>query len=187
MTVKTPKEIVLELIEKSTDATLQNKGRVYTGDHFLKNIEFSDVMDLVLYYISRQPDLNEIAKIEKYDFQRLIEEAWEEWRKKVEKQWEKFYEIDGAWNSEPGAGGGGMGAAEHYTVLYPGFRQHDYLLAFFLYPEDLPTAHGNWPAYRKYHIEQLIFPKWRREMHRKKLELTFQLAEMVCQKMRQKK
>lgn len=194
-----PKERILSFIEASADKTLGGKKSMWRSRLYLRNIGFGDVMDVVLYYISLQPDFSEIARIESHDFYKLLKNVWGEWKERVKKQWGygyyeyplgsgqthktfRIYDIDDAWSSGPGPIGGTMGAAEQYAYLFPGFMQYRHLLPFFSYPEEVP---GGWPSYRERRVKALVFPKWRRKMHGKKLEMVFRLAEMVCQGIRE--
>ncbi len=197
------RSVILEKISQSQDATL-GKGKYFHSRSFLHNLDYSDVMDIVLYYISLQDDLDEIAKISRHDFSDILKKVTREWVDKVEKQWGKvktprFYgsketydhpriwEISGAWTPGPGPMGGTMSRAEYYEVLHPGFSQHKYLLLFFRYPEGLSKELcGNWPAYKKHRIEDMTFPKWRRKIHQKRLMTVLDLAESVCQELRKR-
>jgi len=187
-----PKEKIISLIEKSDDSGLGKRKSFWLGA-----VDFSDVIDIVLYYISLQPDLDKIARIESHDFYEALRKVWDIWGEGVKKSWgyrkydhpcqgyehkrfPKFYDLDSAWQSGPGPMGGTMGAAEHYAYIHPGFLKHKYLILFFSYPEGLPFGAGNWPAYREHNIKKMVFPKWRRKANKKKLEMVFQLAEMLC-------
>ncbi len=178
-----PMKMVLNLIVQSNDDGL--RGKLYRTREHLAKIYFSDVMDIVLYVISLQPDLKDIAKIETGDFDRLLEKVWAEWIKDIKDK--AFDDIRFAWSPGPGPLGGTMGSAESYAHFGAGFRHHDYLLQFFSHPEDLFISFGNWPVYKRYNIEGMVFPKWRRSYNRKKLGLVLDLAEMVCKCMRENK
>jgi len=199
MVQKSAREIILEKISQSKDKTL-GKGTFFHSKSFLHEIGYSDVMDIVLYYISLQKDLDKIARISTSDFSDVLEKTTIDWAEKVEKQWGKvktprFYgsketydrpriwSIALAWTPGPGPMGGTMSTAESYTVLRPGFSRHRHLIVFFKYPEGLPDEFGNWPNYKK-HIEAMKFPKWRRKMHQKRLLTVLDLAESVCRRLR---
>ena len=197
---KEAKELILARMEKSR----LPKQSCYHDKLFLDYIKYDDVMDIVLYYISLQRDLSSIARISCREFSRILEKITKDWARKVGKQWggvktpryhgsrETYYRprienISLAWVPGPGPMGGTMSTAEHYEVLYPGFSQFDYLLAFFKYPGGLPDICGNWPFYKKKVVEATTFPKWRRKKHRERLETVFELAELVCQELRKRK
>lgn len=194
---KDAKELILERMKKST----LPKQKCYHDKFFLNHIQYGDVMDIVLYYISLQRDVTRIAKIPCNEFSRILEKITKGWMGGVEKQWgtvktprnygskeiydrPRIWAISSAWTPGPGPMGGTMSVARYYEVLYPGFSQHDYLLAFFRYPKGLPLKHGNWPYYKKQVVEAATFPKWRRKMHRKRLETVFELAELACRELR---
>ena len=205
MSVKTnPKEKILDLISKSMDKHLGGPKSIFRSESYLNEVDFSDVADVVLYYLSLRPDMRKICRIESYKFYKLLEETMFKWAKKAKQAWgfryyepsyapgkkHKWFLINDvalhAWQSGSGPMGGTMGPAEHYAYLEAGFLQHDNLLILFSYPEELSGngGTGNWPSYREHHIEKLVFPKWRREIHAQKLESVLQLAEMVCTGMR---
>lgn len=195
-----PEEIILGMIERSE---LPDEGWFHSK-FFLNNIEYCDVMDVVLYYISLQDDLDNIAKISCCDFSRMLERTTKGWIERSEKKWGKvrtplfrghqkvyyrpgIWDIASAWTPGPGPMGGTMSAARYYEALHPGFCQHERLLSFFRYSAELLGTHGYWPYYKKHVIEAATFPKWRRKMHSKRLETVFELAESVCRALRNKK
>lgn len=198
------RQIILEKISQSKDESL-SKGKHFHSKSYLHHLRYSDVMDIVLYYVSLQEDLAEIAKITSHAFSDIMEKATKEWVEKVKDRWGKvktprFYgsketydrpriwDISLAWTPGPGPMGGTMSSAEHYEVLHPGYEQHRYLLAFFMYPPGLSRELcGNWPTYKEHCIENMTFPKWRRKMHGKRLTTVLDLAESVCQEMRRTK
>lgn len=173
-------EKILNLIKESSDRWL--KGSYYRSDDYLKRILFSDVMDIVLYDISLQPDLDKIARIKTADFYRLTHNIWDKWIE--EKKNVCFFDLDFPWSSGPGPMDGTMGSAEFYFSLYPGPLRDDYLLEFFSYPKGLPSFNPNWPSYKEKHIERMVFPKWRRKNKLKRIDSVFTLAEMIMVQMR---
>lgn len=177
-----PKETILNLIKQSNDDGL--KGKFYRSRHYLNTIYFSDVMDVVLYHISLRPDLDNIARIKTNDFYRLVENIWREWIKYPKN--ETFSDLF-PWNSGPGPMDGTAGPAEMYFLYYPGLQREDYLLVFFSYPEGLPSFHLHWSAYKKRHIEDMVFPKWRRKNNMKKISSVFSLSEMILERMRKER
>ncbi|MDD5569494.1 MAG: hypothetical protein PHG23_03745 [Candidatus Pacebacteria bacterium] len=170
---------IRELIKESTDEKIH--GRAFRDEAWLSKLLFSDLMDVVLFYISLQPDLNEIGKIKTNDFYRLLEDVWKKWAadKKNKAFADNFYS---AWFAGPGPMDGTAGPAEMYMLYYTGLLHYDYLLVFFRYPEGLPDG---WIPYRE-HIEIMAFPKWRRENNFKELGKIFNLAEMMCEALRAK-
>ncbi len=198
------RDIIKAWIRESNDSGLP-EGSYWRSSGFMGKIDFSDFMDIVLYRISLDPDMERITLIKTYDFWGLIEETWKEWRKCLEKAWgyrktkgpsvqyvgkrvPAFWDLDSAWASGSGPLGGTMGAAESYAFLHPGFTHHTYLLEFFRYPETLRDKgeYGNWPRYKLYRIEQQIFPKFRRKKHQKKLDIILDFAEEICVKLRER-
>lgn len=175
-----PKETILKMIRQSDDKGL--KGRFYKSSDYLNTISFSDVMDIVMLYISMQPDTDRITRIKTSDFYRLTEDIHRKWAK-TQKQ-ESLSRLQYAWLSEPGPMDGYMGPAESYFSIYPGPLREDYLRRFFDFPRDLPVLFLAWPAYRQYHIENMVFPKWRRKNNMKKIGAVFELSEMICTEMR---
>ncbi|MDO8424777.1 MAG: hypothetical protein Q7S70_02440 [bacterium] len=179
----------------------QAKGKMFEKD----GLRYSDVIDIVLYYISLQDDLDKIARVPTRRFSKILEEETHKWIKRVEKRWgkvkvprfygsEELYElpmiwgISGAWTPGPGPMGGTMSSAEDYEILHPGFAQHEYLILFFNYPEGLSKELcGNWPLYRKLHLEETTFWKWHWKIHQDRLLTAFDLAETVCQELRKAK
>jgi hypothetical protein len=174
----------------------------------MERIVFGDVIDVVLYYISLQPDMKKICLMDSHKFYELLEKTMKQWAETDKKAWGRgyynsYYPSDQkkekhdliydvafhAWYSGPGPMGGTMGPAEHYAYLEAGFLQHDNLLILFTYPKEMADkgGTGNWPSYRKHNIERFTFPKWRHEMHAKRLEAVFHLAEMICVEMHKQK
>ena len=82
------KEIILEKISQSRDES-PGKGKCFHIGSSLHHIGYSDIMDIVLYYISLQDDLDEIAKISKHDFSYLVERVLRQWIKERAEQWGK--------------------------------------------------------------------------------------------------
>jgi hypothetical protein len=172
------RKTILNLIEESREEDI--KGTAFRRDSWMNTIFFSDVMDVVFFYISLQPDLKEIARINTSDFYALVEKVWGEWIKDQKSR--AFLGLNSAWSSGPGPIGGTAGPAEMYMFYYPGVIQYRYLLEFFSYPEGLPRG---WSPYRD-HMKVMVFPKWKREKSHKKLGSVFRLAQMVCEAMRAK-
>gem|GEM_PF-2083468 len=198
------KELILSLIEQSElpDA------KYYHSRLFLKNIEYQDVMDIVLYYIYVQDDLDEITKILCKDFSRILERTTKEWAQKLQSKWgtvrmpvsyrskqmrdyPRILLISSAWDS--GITEESMTIAVYYRDLQAGFANYKYLLAFFRYPEGLPDRHANWPWYKENVIKAVTFAKWNKKIsgkrsaaNRRRLETVFDLAEAVCQELRKR-
>lgn len=188
------KEQILRLIQNSNG---KNDRRPRKYRKFLSGIFLSDILDIVLYYVSLQPDVAEFYSMDSWRFRDLLELAWKQWMKTAEQAWgwkqyeypigsgqthraPRFNEIDtvrqGSSDSMPGI--------EQYAVIEAGFCLNNFLGAFFAYPKGIPYCTGNWPAYRDGHIERTVFPKWRKKQNANKLEAVFKLAELVCSQMR---
>jgi hypothetical protein len=172
------RKIIVNLIQESKDENIQ--APAFREESWLNNILFSDIMDIVLFYINLQHDLEKIGKIRSDDFYRLVENVWKEWIR--DKNNEVFFNLNSAWSNGPGPMDGSAGPAEMYMLYHPGLLGHKYLLAFFSYPEELP---GGWSPYRE-HLKIMVFPKWRRENNFKNLSKIFNLAAMICNAMREK-
>jgi len=158
-------------------------------------------MDIVLYYISLQEDLNEIANISCRDFSSLSERKSREWAQPLINQWGKIkvprfhgskemcyhpriWVVLFARTPRSGPESSTMSAAEHYELLRPGFYKYRNLLDFFSWPEEFSYEEGDWPVYKKNTIEAVTFPKWRNRTHSRRLKTVFDLAELICQELR---
>lgn len=172
------RKTIITLIQESRDEAIQ--GTAFRQESWLSTIRFSDVMDIVLFYISLQPDLNQIGKITSNDFSRLVEKIWKEWI--AEKKNEISLDLYGAFSPGSGPMDGSAGPAEMYMMYHPGICHYKYLLVFFSYPKELPSG---WLPYRE-HMKIMVFPKWRREQNFKNLSKVFNLATRVCAAMREK-
>lgn len=168
-----PKDEITNLIKQSTDDGIQ--GNAFKEESYLQEIRFSDVIAIILYYISLQPDLDKIGQMNTNDFWCLFKKEWYDWTK-INRQ---FCSLNSAWSSEPGPGGGGAGLAEIYFCYHPGIGRCDRLSHFFQYPS---RFNYGWGVYRDKRIKIYIFPKWRRNI--KKLDAAFDLAESICEEMR---
>jgi hypothetical protein len=168
-----PKEEILKLIKESTDDGI--KGKAYKEESYLQRIRFDDIVDIILYYISLQSDIDSIGKIDTIDFHNILKGEWFCWVKYNK----EFYSQGSAWSSGPGPGGGTAGLAEMYMSYFPGITGYDNLLSFFRYPRKF--NHG-WENYRDKHIKNYVFPKWRRNI--KKIDSILNLAEVICEEIR---
>lgn len=172
------RKILLETIAASTDETL-GKGRFWRSADYMREIGFTDLMDILLYYLSLQPDLRLIAaKIKAHDF--LWKTVRAHWQKGARKS---FPFIKGfPWASGPGPMDGTAGPAESYCLRVGLFDKS--LLTWFLWPEELKgETEENWPKYKK-KIEDILFPKLRRKYNQKKLAAALTFAEEICEIMR---
>ena len=181
-------EILSRLIRESTDEHLR-KGTAFQRGSFLNNVDFSDIADLVLYYISLQEDLSEISRIETREFWKIFKEEWDKWQKESGDVWdrykkgEKMSKLHQAWWCGPGPLGGTAGPAEIYSSYSPGILLCSFLYQYFL-PGDLPCSKTmiSWDA-NKNMIENKVFPKWRRQSL-VRIGLVIKLAEQICEEMR---
>lgn len=169
------RNIMVDLIQSSDDKTL-GPGKYFRSKCHLGKIHFSDFMDIVMYYISIQPDLDDIAKIRMSDFFDLLKDLWEKTFS------EKFYDNFG----HPWINNDDSGSGVDYFRSNPGLDLHsEFLLEYFGYPEALKglSKHRRWPEYKE-QIENFIFPKYRRMKHKKMLNVALDFAENVCQELR---
>ncbi len=176
---KKARQIILRNIAASTDEGF-GKGTFWRSASFVKEFGFADLMDILLYYLSLQPDLCLFAaKIETSDF--LWQTVQKHWQKRAK---ELFPFINRSpWASGPGPMGGTAGPAESYSLRTGIFDKS--LLAWLWWPEELEEeSENNWPKYKK-HIETMLFPRLRRRYNQKKLEAALAFAEEICETMRQ--
>lgn len=173
------RNIMVDLIQSSDDKTL-GSSKFFRSKWHLGRIIFSDFMDIVMYHISLQPDLDGIGKIRISDFSNLLKDLWEK------KFSEKFYDDFGhPWINNDGYS---SGFGIDYFRSNPGLELHsEFLLEYFGYPEALKglSRHTRWPEYKE-QIENFIFPKYRRIKHKKMLNAALDFAENVCQELRGK-
>lgn len=176
-----PDTIIRRKVGKSTDNHLSKFDK---NRESLRRISFSDCMDVVLYVFSLQKDLGKLAQINPHALMSLIEKEWSNDGAMME-----IIRLSSPWSSGPGPMGGTMSEAEHYTVLHPGMSQHGTMLEFFRYPEELADTWkaGNWPSYRRHHIEHQTFPKFRREYNRGKMETILGFSANILKKLRENK
>lgn len=171
-------------IKNSKDETL-GKGTYFHSRSYLGFIGFPDIMDILLYHLSLQPDLKKIAAgVKMKDF----------WQETVQAHWEKRYKMfphikEVPWADGPGPMGGTMGTAEYYLIIYPGVCNPGVynfsLLEYFRWPGSLADEKRiTWPRYKRV-IEDRVFPKFRRKKHQKKLAAALDFAEEICQKLRE--
>lgn len=177
-----PENVIMRRVEKSTDEHLSKFDR---SRESLRLISFSDCMDIVLYMFSLQKDLGKLAQIRPHVYMSLI--VGKEWTNDTAMM--EIIRLSSPWSPGPGPMGGTMGEAEHYTVLDPGMSQHRTMLEFFRYPEELEDKWeaGNWPFYKKHHIERCTFPKFRRQYNKKKMESILKFSAKILKKLRENK
>ena len=197
------RDIIKARVQASSDSGFP-KRTYWRSRAFLDKVDFSDFMDIVLYRISLEPELEKVATIRTHDFWGLIEATWREWDERLEKAWgyttyeypshsgkkhkySRFLELGSAWHGGSGPMGETMGTDERYALLRPGFTKHEFLLQFFSFPEALRDegGSGNWPHYVLNTIERQTFPTFRRKRHFKKLDIILDFAEDVYQKLRE--
>lgn len=175
---KDAKSVLLDLIQRSDDKTL-GPGEHLRSKWHLGKIYFSDFMDVVMYYISLQQDLDDIARVEMSDFFEILKDLWE-------KEFsDKLYDNFG----HPWVNDDSSGLGVSYFRSTPGIELHsEFLLEYLKYPEALKGL-GNyrrWPDHKE-QIENIIFPKYRRIKHKKMLNRALDFAEKVCQELRRNK
>ncbi|MDD3386612.1 MAG: hypothetical protein PHX92_01625 [Candidatus Pacebacteria bacterium] len=168
------KETIIELIQKSSEENI--KGKFFRSERYLNEITFSDIMDIVILYLSLQPDIRRIGTITSYDFYKLSKKEWEKWISDS-----SFTNLKDAWkNNNVGPMDGYAGEAEIYISCRTRISTYKYLLLFFSYPEELPDG---WPEYKQ-EISRMVMPKWKRKNNFQKIDSVFNLAEMICTAMR---
>lgn len=172
------RKTIRKLIKKSSSKLL---GRQSLQKFLLGNIFFSDFMDIVFYYIFLQPDLKTIANISTRDFYERLKFVWDLWPARLDNT--VLNDIYLEWYSDSKDV---MGSAELYATLSPGFRQKDNLLEFFYFPTGIISFcnTGNWPLYRKEIIKKKTFPKFRQPENYAKLEVIFDFADDLCERLR---
>lgn len=170
------RKTIRKLIKESKDEDI--RGAAFRKESWLSRICFDDLMDIVLFYISLQPDIKVIGKTKGFDFWQLMKNVWMQWI--ADKKNKVFLDLNSAWYAGPGPMDGSAGPAEMYMMYCPGVVNYNYLSAFFFYPEELPDG---WSSYRN-HMKIMVFPKWKRENNYKNLPLVFNLARMACEAMR---
>ena len=176
---KKARQIILRNIAASTDEGF-GKGTFWRSASFVKEFGFADLMDILFYYLSLQPDLSIFAaKIKVNDF--LWKTVRGHWIKRAP---ELFSFIQHSpWANGPGPMDGSAGPAESYSLRTGIFDKS--LLAWLWWPEELEEeSENNWPKYKK-HIETMLFPRLRRRYNQKKLEAALAFAEEICETMRQ--
>jgi hypothetical protein len=172
-----PREFIIDQIKKSNADGIE--GSYYKRKAYLRQIVFSDIIDIIFYYISLQQDLDKIASMKPDVFYNILENTWNEWIK--DKKNKSFITLDRAWHSNPGPMGGTAGSAEIYAYYHPGFYHYGDMFIFFIYPRAFV---GGWEHYKDVHIKDYVLLKWKQKNNIKKIDLVFNLAEMVCQAMR---
>jgi hypothetical protein len=163
---------IIDLIKNSNEENI--KGDYFHSEEYLNEIQFSDVMDIILIYIRLQPDMKNLGKIKSSKLYKLLKNEWKEWLSNEENI--GFINLKSAWSNGIGPMDGSAGKAEIYMSYIARLNSYEYLLLFYCYPEELP---GGWPEYRKM-IMTMVLPKWKREQNLQKINLVFNLAEMIC-------
>ena len=174
------RRIILEKVTASKDETL-GKGKFWRSASYMREINFADLMDILLYYLSLQPDLRAFAaKIKVDNF--LWQTVKTHWQKRARELF-PFIKMS-PWASRPGPMDGSAGPAESYSARLEFFEWT--LLSWFLWPDELKEERErNWPKYKK-KIEAMLFPKLCRKYNQKKLDAALTFAEEICEIMRQK-
>jgi len=176
---KKARKTILEKIATSKDETL-GKGKFWRSASYMHEIGFTDLMDILLYYLSLQPDLRIFAaRIKAGDF------LWQTVKTHWQKRGREFFPFIRRfpWASGPGPMDGSAGPAESYSLRVGLFDKT--LLSWFLWPEELKgESENNWPKYKE-QIENFLFPKLRRKYNQKKLDTALIFAEEICEIMRQ--
>jgi hypothetical protein len=145
----------------------------------MRRVDFDDLMDILLYYLSLQPDLGIFAAgIEASNF--LWITVKDHWQKRASELF-PFIETS-PWANGSGPMGGSAGDAESYSLRVGLFDQT--LLTWFLFPEVLEgEKEKNWPKHKK-RIEKMLFPKLRRKYNAKKLDAALIFVGEICDTMR---
>lgn len=162
-------EKIIDLIKNNTEENIE--GKYFCSDEHLNEIQFSDIMDIVLLYISLQPDMRNLGTIRSSRFYKLVKNEWKRWISD-----EDFIDLKYVWNNKVGTIDDSAGVADLYMSYRISIFSYNYLLLFFNYPEELP---GGWPEHRR-DILTMVLPKWKREKNFQKINLVFNLAELIC-------
>ena len=163
---------IIDLIENSTEENI--KGNYFRSDEYLNEIQFSDIIDIVLLYIDLQPDMRKLGTIKSFKFYELVKKEWKRWFSGEDNSF--FINLKYVWNNKVGAIDDSAGVADLYMSYQINIFSYSHLLLFFNYPEELPSG---WPERRK-NILLMVLPKWKREQNFQKINLVFNLAEMIC-------
>lgn len=172
-------------IAASTDEGL-GKGTFWRSAIYMREIQFIEIMNILLYYFSLQPNIGEIgAGVKMRDlFMASDLRAFPGgvvcrcWQKKAP-EWFPFYKGC-PWANGPGPMDGTMGPAEYFHTIHPGFGD-DSVKSYFFWPEELAEeSERNWPRYKQC-IERMTFPKFRRKYNAKKLAAALDFAALVWQ------
>ncbi|MBU3901641.1 hypothetical protein KKF25_03280 [Patescibacteria group bacterium] len=179
---KKARKTILQKIADSNDETL-GKGKFWRSASCMREFGFTDLMDILFYYLSLQPDLRVFAaKIKIEDFMWQTVQA--HWQKRARELFSFMSDKMSPWASGSGPMDGTAGPAESYSVRLGLFEWT--LLSWFLWPDELEgERERNWPKYKK-KIETMLFPKLRRKYNQKKLAAALTFAEEICEIMRQK-
>lgn len=160
------KNQIIEQIKKSDHKKIKN----WHGA--ASQIKFGNIMDIVLYYISLQPDFEDVVRIDADDFYNMIKVACNAW---IEKN-KVFLGLKSAWMD---------GSANDYLKVYPGpCYQHCPFDFFHTSSRSINPRPDNWLGYRDGYIKIVTFPKWRAEKNMGKINPVFDLAETIYTQMR---
>jgi hypothetical protein len=175
-----PRETIINLIKENNNDVVGQP--YYKKKAFLRQILLGDILDLVFYVISLQPDLNNISRIDSDKFSIILEKTWREWVKRKKNR--AFLHFNKAWRKGSGPMGEMIGEAELYAYNFPGYCRHGNLYMFFTYPKQFLAG---WNHYRDVHVEYVVFLKWKQENNIQRVELVLDFAEIVCKAMREYK
>lgn len=164
------RERIIDCINKSADEGLHNIDK-----KFIKNIHYSDVMDIVFFYLSLYLKDKGVRSMSTSDFYNLSEAVWKRWCREEKNQ--KFNRLGGAYCPGPGPMGGTASSAEMYLLYYTRFTCFENIQEFFICPK---AAHCGWSYYRDSQVVPRTLPKWRRVNNFKKINQVFELAETIC-------
>jgi len=173
MKTRSVRKTILDLIFESKDENI--KGKAFREESWLSQIRFSDVVDIILYYMILQQDIERFSRISSTDFYHLFKNVWDEWI--IEEENKAFFDLRGSWSNGPGPMGGTAGPAEMYMFYHPGITNYETIYSFFF------ETYSNWPNYSG-HMKIMVLPKWRREKNLKNINLVFNLAHRICEAMR---
>ncbi len=168
---------IIGCIEKSTDEKL-----TYLDKKLIKIINYEDVMDVILLYISFSLKNKPIDRMSGSDFYTLSEVIFNKWSREEENK--EFSHLCGSYCNGPGPMGGTASSAEMYFLYRMKITCFEDIQKFFIHPKN--TRYG-WKYYRDIKVLPRTLPKWRRPSNFEKINQVFTLAEIFCKEIQNHK
>ena len=167
---------ILEFVGKS-DSRKAGKG---FQDEYLKHISFENAIDLVLLYISLQPDRRRIMRVPTNEFLALIKRLWKEGSQNVKS--DHFLRL---------LGGEWLGPIIDIGTAIGSLKYFEWLSSWFTFwnPElGSRRIVGNIIGWRQYskHFASEVLPKFKKQMHREALNDILVFADVICEHLRRK-